>query len=279
MGGGYRNTASDYAATAGGGYLNEASGRYATVPGGYYNQASGDYSFAAGRRAKAYGQGCFVWGDSTNADISCNNNNRTVFRSSGGFYIYTSSDLSTGAYLASGSGTWNSLSDRNAKENFEPVDPQAVLEGVVQLPITTWNYKAEDDSIRHMGPVAQDFYAAFGLGDSDKAIATVDADGVALAAIQGLYAQNQALEAENAQLRARVEELEQENAAQQEQIDALRQENAAQQAQIDALEARLAALEQGSPLTVHQSGVLPGAGLALLGLGAALAMRRKGGGQ
>ncbi len=54
------------------------------------------------------------------------------------------------------------------------------------MPISTWNYKAQDDSIRHMGPMAQDFNAAFGLGVSDKLIDTIDPDGVALAAIQGL---------------------------------------------------------------------------------------------
>ena len=55
------------------------------------------------------------------------------------------------------------------------------------MPLSTWNYKAQDDSIRHMGPMAQDFHAAFGLGVSDKLIDTVDTDGVALAAIQGLH--------------------------------------------------------------------------------------------
>ncbi len=56
------------------------------------------------------------------------------------------------------------------------------------MPLSTWNYKAQDDSIRHMGPMAQDFHAAFGLGVSDKLIDTIDPDGVALAAIQGLNA-------------------------------------------------------------------------------------------
>ena len=54
------------------------------------------------------------------------------------------------------------------------------------MPISTWNYKAQTDSVRHMGPMAQDFHAAFGLGVSDKLIDTIDPDGVALAAIQGL---------------------------------------------------------------------------------------------
>ena len=59
--------------------------------------------------------------------------------------------------------------------------------GTIALPISTWNYEAQDESIRHMGPMAQDFHAAFRLGVSDKVIDTVDPDGVALAAIQGLH--------------------------------------------------------------------------------------------
>jgi hypothetical protein len=77
------------------------------------------------------------------------------------------------------------LSDRNLKENFKGVDADEVLAKVTALPITRWNYKA-DPSAEHMGPVAQDFRAAFGLGCDDKTIAVVDSDGVALAAIQGL---------------------------------------------------------------------------------------------
>ena len=77
-------------------------------------------------------------------------------------------------------------SDRNSKENFTPVNSQDVLEKVVSLPITRWNYK-KDRGTPHVGPMAQDFYAAFGLSDSDRYITQGDAQGVALAAIQGLY--------------------------------------------------------------------------------------------
>ena len=56
-----------------------------------------------------------------------------------------------------------------------------------------WNHTAQDPSIGHMGPIARDFYGAFGLGEDDKHIATVDADGVALAAIQRLHEPNQDL--------------------------------------------------------------------------------------
>jgi hypothetical protein len=207
-GGGYRNEASGGRATVSGGDTNTASGDRATVPGGRYNTAAGVLSFAAGLRAKANNQGCFVWGDSTDADVACNDNNRFIARASGGVYLYSSSDLSTGSYLAAGSGSWSSVSDRALKDNFTPVDGQEVLASLAEIPITTWNYQAQDASIRHMGPTAQDFRNAFGLGESDTAISTVDADGVALAAIQGLDELLQEKDAQIADLEARVGALE-----------------------------------------------------------------------
>jgi hypothetical protein len=96
-------------------------------------------------------------------------------------------------------GTFVSASDRNQKENFAPVNPRQVLEKVAALPISQWNYKNDPDS-RHLGPMSQDFHAAFGVGPDDKHIATVDADGVALAAIQGL---NEKVEAQSSALRER----------------------------------------------------------------------------
>ena len=71
--------------------------------------------------------------------------------------------------------------------------------------MASWNYKAQGRDIRHFGPMAQDFHAAFGLGESDRTITTVDADGVALAAIQGLNAK---LEEELKAKNARISELE-----------------------------------------------------------------------
>lgn len=105
-------------------------------------------------------------------------------------------------------------SDVNVKENFAPVDVAAVLARVAELPITTWAYQA-DAAARHMGPMAQDFYAAFGLGADARHLAPLDANGVALAAIQALAQENQAqetrlaqLEQENADLEARLAALE-----------------------------------------------------------------------
>lgn len=101
----------------------------------------------------------------------------------------------------------NIPSDRNAKENFAPVDSLEVLVRLAALPIETWNYKAEDPVVRHMGPMAQDFYGAFGLGEDEKRIHTIDAAGVALASIQALYRIALDKEAELESLRKRVGEL------------------------------------------------------------------------
>ena len=112
--------------------------------------------------------------------------------------------------------TWVNGSDRNSKEQFAPVNPGEVLEKVSALPITEWKYKVEADGTRHLGPVAQDFHAVFGLnGADDKHIATVDEEGVALAAIQGLNEKVESgkqkaetqmgkLEAENAELKQKI---------------------------------------------------------------------------
>ena len=99
--------------------------------------------------------------------------------------------------------SFNPTSDRAAKEHFEPVDSQEILAQVASLPISRWSFK-RDSGTRHLGPVAQDFRAAFGLGIDDKHIATVDADGVALAAIQGL---NQKLEQKEAKIATMEREL------------------------------------------------------------------------
>ena len=100
-------------------------------------------------------------------------------------------------------GVLNPPSDRYVKQDFAAVDAQAVLAQVASLPLQSWAY-TNAPTVRHLGPVAQDFHAAFGLGSDDRHIATVDADGVALAAIQGL---NRKVEAENTVLKQEIAEL------------------------------------------------------------------------
>jgi hypothetical protein len=99
-------------------------------------------------------------------------------------------------------------SDRNAKENFTPLDSQAVLAKVVSLPVTQWNYKDDPASKKHIGPIAQDFYEAFKLdGSDDKHISVVDEGGVALAAIQGLNQKLNEKDGEIKNLERKLDEL------------------------------------------------------------------------
>jgi hypothetical protein len=101
------------------------------------------------------------------------------------------------------------MSDKHLKFGFQTVDSQWVLEQVVDLPISTWSYKSGNDgNARHIGPMAQDFHAAFGVGASDRFIFQIDADGVSFAAIQALHGKVEALETENQQLRATLRDLE-----------------------------------------------------------------------
>ena len=220
---GYLTTASgDYATAMG--QNSDASGDYATamsdstasgsyaLSAGYHSVASGDYSvalgrssvasgnnsFAFGRRAIADNFGSLVWADNADADVSSSIANSVTMRAGGGYRLFSSSDLSAGVSLGGGHTSWGTLSDRNAKKDFTPVNSEEVLEKLAALPITRWHYRWEEtNSPPHLGPMAQDFKAAFYPGTDDKTITTQEADGVALAAIQGL---NQKLERKDAEL-------------------------------------------------------------------------------
>jgi hypothetical protein len=183
---------------------------FATVAGGFRNFAT-NRAFAAGTWAIAQHNGAFVWGDSTDegfyspqAAVSSTNANSVTMRAAGGYRLFSNTNMSSGVFLAPGAGSWTSLSDRNTKENFRPVNPRAVLDKLVALPVSTWNYKSQPDVVRHIGPTAQDFKGAFDVGESETGITGIDADGVALAAIQGL---NQKLEDQAVELEAREREL------------------------------------------------------------------------
>jgi hypothetical protein len=101
------------------------------------------------------------------------------------------------------SGTLSQNSDRNLKTAVRAVDAPDVLEKVAALPITTWQYKADEETVRHVGPMAQDFAAAFGVGANDRTLAPGDVAGVALAAIQALRQELTSARHEIAELRAR----------------------------------------------------------------------------
>lgn len=178
---------------------------------GLQNSASGNFSVAIGKNARtANRQGSVVLGDGcagfSSDSVYPTANNQFVARGCGGIKMFTSQNLSSGVEVAAGGGSWSSISDRNRKMNFATIDGEEVLLRLRGVPVTTWNYITQDKSIRHAGPMAQDFYAAFGLGESDLLINSVDMDGINLAAIK-------ALETRSTRQEARIAELEARNAA------------------------------------------------------------------
>ena len=233
----------------------------AAVALGYQATANAQYSVAIGRSVSAMGHsGAIVIGDgSTSTDsVLATQDNQFNVRASGGIRLFTTTAKTAGvlmqgfatgvtatastpwtgcssviwliaasncAYL-SNSGTWTNVSDVNRKHNFATISGEDVLGRLRRMPISLWTYKVDADNVRHLGPTAQDFKAAFGLnGDDDTHISTVDADGVALAAAK-------ALEARTAEQQARIEAVERENKT-------LRSENAELRARLDKIEAAL----------------------------------------
>jgi hypothetical protein len=128
--------------------------------------------------------------------------------------------------------TFTTTSDRNVKERFTEVNPQEVLARVAALPIAEWSFKL-DTATRHIGPMAQDFHAAFNIGADDKHIATVDEEGVALAAIKGL---NQKLDEKDVEIRKLKEEAGV--------VDSLKRQNELLSARLAELESAMRALAQ-----------------------------------
>lgn len=196
----------------GGGRGNSAMGYGATIPGGGDNIALGQYSFAAGSEAYAFGKGSFVWSDASSStqfgvpDAPYTNDNVFLARATGGFYLVSGQPAAgdVGVRLLPGSGSWSTLSDRNVKTAIAGIDSGRILDGVLAMPVSSWRYVTQKADIRHIGPMAQDFFAAFHVGEDDRHITEVDEGGVALAAIQGL---NQKLETENASLRGELNAL------------------------------------------------------------------------
>jgi hypothetical protein len=180
---------------------------------GYSTIASGEASTAMGTAASTNDKaGTFVYGDfstlNTGSVVMASADNQFMVRAAGGTIFYSNADLTAGVQLSPGGGAWASVSDRNRKENFHDEDGERVLAQIAHMPLQSWNYKAQAPAIRHLGPTAQDFYAAFQLGESDTTINTVDADGITLLAVLALERRTAELRRENEELRAAVARLE-----------------------------------------------------------------------
>lgn len=218
--GGFANEATGDNSSVLGGSSNEASGATAVVAGGSHNTAAGTTSFAAGFHANipATDDGTFAFADGSNInDFDPGGSDRFSVRSAGGAYFVTATNPTTGAgtagvYVAPGGGSWSSLSDRHSKTNIERISPRAVLRKLSDVPVHRWSYKTQNPSIRHMGPMAQTFRKAFGLGEDRTHIDDIDAQGVALTAIKGaalkIRSQHRQLHSQHAQLRTQARQIE-----------------------------------------------------------------------
>ena len=204
------------------GYSASASGVNSSAFG-YNVTASGANSSAFGNNCTTSGHsGSFVIGDnSTTTVMQTFVNNEMRARFAGGIRFYTTSAVTIGAYLNQGANSWAALSDKRMKENFLPVDGELFLKKIAAMPLTTWNYIGQDvKTFRHYGPMAQDFFAAFGKDElgavgCDTLINQQDFLGVSLIAIQALEkrtsevkTENQNLKQQNEQLRLKNEQLE-----------------------------------------------------------------------
>jgi hypothetical protein len=210
------------------GYTTNSDGAGA-VALGYRSTADANYAVAIGQRASANGfSGAIVISDASSSDsVEASATNQFSVRAAGGYRLFTNATKTTGVSMNAGGSSWNVISDVNRKEAFAPVRSTDILARIRALPVSTWRYTDEADrTVRHIGPMAQDWHRAFGFSGDSTTINMSDFDGVNLAAIQAL---------------------EQRTAAQQAEITGLRGEVQALRAANAALEARLLRLEARNP--------------------------------
>jgi hypothetical protein len=217
---GLNNDVKDQAGVALG--QNNWSDGDAAVAIGYTSTADADYSMAFGYRASTNGHtGAKVFGDASTTDsIEAVANNEFAVRAAGGFRFRTNATLTTGCNLPAGSGVFGCQSSRYSKENFRNVDGEDVLTKLRAVPVLHWNYIDEGKQVKHIGPMAQDWYKAFKIGVDDISIGMLDEGGVAIAASKALDKRTRDLQrqitqrdAKIASLEARLERLEKAMAA------------------------------------------------------------------
>jgi hypothetical protein len=169
------------------GTLNTSTGGI-SIALGTHVVASGAYSFVLGYYASANQKaGGFVYADaSSTAVTNATANNQFLVRASGGTIFYTDPLNTMGVVLPAGGGSWASVSDKNKKMNFIQLNEDEILTKIEKLKITSWNYAAQEKTIRHIGLQPQQFYKSFRIGDEQNAITDSDMDGITLLGIKAL---------------------------------------------------------------------------------------------
>lgn len=216
---GGQTIASGAASTAMGG-LSSATGTVSTALGA--STANGDFATAMGQGVIASGTastaigsaastnlqaGSFVYGDATTTTIlNASVANEFAVRASGGLRFRTASDLSTGCDLPANSGVWSCTSSKLVKTDFADLAGEALLSKLRAVPVQTWRYRSEH-GVRHMGPYAEDFRAAFGFGTDDRSIGLLDVAGVSLGGVKALDARTRELRYELAARNAEITQL------------------------------------------------------------------------
>jgi hypothetical protein len=208
---GYQPRASAVASTAIGAY-NQGTGDYSLALGSYSQAtqshavaigtqayATGIYSIALGSGANTNGKdGSMVVGDDAYFQTAYSSaDNQLTMRFIGGYRLWSSyPDSTAGVYMRHGQSGWSNYCDRNKKENFMDVDGEELLEKIRNIPVTKWNYKKTDPNDKYIGPMAQDFYAAFHLGGTDSlGINSISIDGVNMAGVKALEARTREIKA------------------------------------------------------------------------------------
>ena len=193
-----------------------------TNGGGFYSFGFGDDQTITGEQVYAYGANVtathdrsMTFGNNVFGTVSTGADN-IVFHTVGATEMYSNGIMTTGVRLAPGAGSWASVSDRNLKENFTDLNMELMLNKYMNIKIQSWNYISQGPNdtlglyevgIPHIGPMAQDYYGAFGLGVSDKYITTLDMAGVNMAIIQELLRRDEEREKRMMEIEAELEEL------------------------------------------------------------------------
>lgn len=221
------NTASGNSAMAFG-MDNTASGAGAVALGGDCS-ATGMYSVAMGFRGNATATGAMIVCDNSNAQALSNNvSNRLMMRFDNGYYLYSNSACTLGVRITNHGSSWSSVSDSTKKNAYRAADADAVLQSFRTLRLGSWNYIGDDQ--RHYGPMAQEWFAAFGhdgigvIGD-DTSLASADVDGVLCIAVQALEQRTSENLGQVAALRKQLEQKDREIEILHEKLASLEREN------------------------------------------------------
>jgi hypothetical protein len=203
------------------GYWTDASG-FASTAMGQYTTASGEVSTAMGSYVSTNAmEGSFNIGDkSTTVTTNSDADNQMTMRFAGGYRLFTNAAVTIGAVLYPGQASWGILSDSTRKENYQQANGEYFLNSLSKLRLGSWNYKVQDKSIRHYGPMAQEVFHyfgkdAYGTIGNDTTLTTADMDGIMMIAIQALekrtadlLAENKKMKMENDLLKQRLDAIE-----------------------------------------------------------------------